>query len=67
MNKHLARLLSGYQDLADRYGPDDVLVRELKDEIDRCQREEQAASLPDRRHSSSLADAWERHSEIASL
>lgn len=67
MNKHLAKLLSGYQDLVDRYGPDDALVRDLKAEIDRCQQAETATQVPERRKSSSLADAWERHSEIASL
>jgi len=67
VNKHLTKLLSGYQDLVDRYGPDDALVRDLKVEIDRCQQAEHATYVPDRRHNSSLADAWERHSEIASL
>lgn len=67
MNKHLAKLLSGYQDLVDRYGPDDALVQDLRAEIDRCQQAEHTPSIAERRRNSSLADAWERHSEIASL
>lgn len=66
VNKHLTELRSGYQDLVDRYGPDDALVRDLKDEIERCQQQD-AATVTERRKNSSLVDAWERHSEIASL
>lgn len=67
MNKHLAKLLSGYQDLLDRYGSEDELVRDLKAEIDRYEQAQQATDRTERRTGSALADAWERHSEIASL
>lgn len=69
MNKHLTKLLSGYQDLLDRYGSDDALVRDLKAEIDRYQHAQDASGFTERRSGSgtALADAWERHSEIASL
>lgn len=67
VNKHLAKLLTGYQDLVDRYGPDDALVRELKAEIDRYQLEQHLPLPPASERHGPLADAWERHSEIASL
>jgi hypothetical protein len=67
VNKQLTRLLSGYQDLVDRYGADDPLVQELKSEIDRQAQAQPATLATERRHGNALSDAWERHSEIASL
>ena len=67
MNKQLAKLLSGYQDLVDRYGTDDPLVQDLKAEIDRYTSSQEPALVTDRRHHNALSNAWERHSEIASL
>lgn len=37
MNKQLTHLLNGYQDLADRYGSDDPLVRQMLEEIEHRQ------------------------------
>ena len=67
MNKQLAKLLSGYQDLVDRYGEDDPLVQDLKAEVDRHALAQPATPTPERRHNNALSDARERHSEIASL
>ena len=59
--------MTGYQDLVDRYGVNDPLVRDLKTEIDRFQRTGEDPNASDIRQSSPLEDAWNRHSEIASL
>lgn len=67
VNRQLAKLLSGYQDLVDRYGADDPLVQDLKAEIDRRAHAQPATLISERRHSNALSNAWERHSEIASL
>ncbi len=63
MNKHLTTLLSGYQDLADRYGNDDPLVLRMKDEIERC-REVPAAALPaERRRAAVPSGIWNRQTQ----
>lgn len=46
MNKQLTNLLSGYQDLMDRYGSDDPLVRQMKDEIEQRQMQPAPRPLP---------------------
>lgn len=67
MTQHLTKLMTSYQDLVDRYGTDDPMVRDLKAEIDRYQQSHHDACSIERRQSNALADAWSRHSEIASL
>jgi hypothetical protein len=67
VKQQLAKLLSGYQDLVDRYGSEDPLVQDLKAEIDRHAHALPATLLSERRHGNALSNAWERHSEIASL
>jgi len=66
VNKQLTTLLSGYQDLADRYGTDDPLVRRMKDEV------EQRQVLPDpprleRRRALVRSGVWNRKSQRPSL
>lgn len=48
MNKQLTNLLSGYQDLRDRYGSDDPLVLQLQAEITQRQ-VQQGQPLPQSR------------------
>ncbi len=60
MNKNLTRLLSGYQDLMDRYGMDDPLVLGMKAEVDRKRQENQAAHFADRRHAGAPSGVWNR-------
>jgi len=66
VNKQLTKLLSGYQDLADRYGTNDPLVRCMKDEV------ELRHVLPDppqleRRHALVRSGVWNRKSQRPSL
>ncbi len=67
MNQQLAKLMTGYRDLVDRYGTDDPLAQDLQAEIDRYQQTQHDARPVERRQSNTLADAWNRHSAIASL
>ena len=67
MNKQRTQLMTGYQDLVDRYGVDDPLVQDLKTEIDRFQQAGHDANSIQSGQPTSLEDAWNRHSEIASL
>lgn len=60
VNKQLAKLLSGYQDLMDRYGTDDPLVQDLKAEVDRHQLLDHALRLVERRRPGSPSGVWNR-------
>jgi hypothetical protein len=65
VNKHLAKLHSGYQDLMDRYGVDDPMVLNLKAEIDRREAAAHDVDLPERRNPLSPAGCWNRVSRRA--
>lgn len=59
VNKQLNNLLSGYQDLMDRYGSDDPLVRQMKDAIVQQQmRQQQQQPPPPRRRATIRAGEW---------
>ncbi len=66
MNKQLTTLLSGYQDLADRYGTDDPLVRRMKDEVEQRQMLSKPPQL-ERRHALVRSGVWNRKSQHPSL
>jgi len=67
VNKHLANLQSGYQDLMDRYGVDDPMVVNLKAEIDRHEAAAHSADLLERRNPLSRTGSWNRVSRGAEL
>lgn len=58
MSRQLARLSTVYNDLSDRYGPDDPIVVQLKVQIDNSQ--VQATVLPrvERRHEKRPTHFW---------
>ena len=59
MNKQLNNLLSGYQDLMDRYGSDDPLVRQMKDAVAQQQmRQQPPAPPPPRLRATIRAGEW---------
>lgn len=60
MNKELTSLLTGYQDLMDRYGAQDPLVIGMKAEVDRKREAGLAAQLPERRLAGAPSGAWRR-------
>lgn len=60
MNKHLANLHSGYQDLMDRYGKDDPMVLNLKAEIDRQEAVAHDMIALERRDPLSPTRSWNR-------
>jgi hypothetical protein len=60
VNKHLAKLHSGYQDLMDRYGVDDPMVLNLKAEINRHEAAAHSVDLLERRNPLSPAGSWNR-------
>ena len=67
MNKHLANLHSGYQDLMDRYGMDDPMVLNLKAEIDRLEAAARDLIALERRNPLSPTGSWNRVSRGAEL
>lgn len=67
MNKQLAELHSGYQDLMDRYGMDDPLVQGMKAEIDRHKLHDHDGVPADRRNPLSPSGVWNRASAKAEL
>ena len=60
VNKQLTRILSGYQDLMDRYGADDPLVLGMKVEVDRKRDESHTARFTERRHAGAPSGVWNR-------
>ncbi len=60
MNKQLAELHSGYQDLMDRYGMDDPLVQGMKAAIDRHELRGRDGLLAERRNPLSPSGIWNR-------
>lgn len=59
MNKQLNNLLSGYQDLMDRYGSDDPLVRQMKEAVAQQQmRQPPPVPPPPRQRAAIRAGEW---------
>lgn len=66
VNKHLTTLLSGYQDLSDRYGNDDPLVLRMKDEIERRKDVPAAGPSEERRRAAVRSGVWNRQPQRVS-
>lgn len=60
MKKHHLKLESLYQDLCQRYGADDAVVRALREEIDTLRAKLAAPQLTDRRTTLHHGHIWNR-------
>lgn len=60
MSRQLAKLTSVYRNLSDRYGHDDPLVIQLKEEVERGQTQADARPVDERRKVGLAPHLWNR-------
>ncbi len=58
MSRQLAKLISVYRNLSDRYGHDDPLVVQLKEEVERGQAQADARPVGERRKVDLAPHLW---------